>query len=324
MRLPRRQFLQLAAGAAAGLPSASLTVPAQSYPSRPVRIVVGFPAGGGADILARLMGHLLSERLGQQFIVENRPGAGTNLATEAVVRAAPDGHTLLLATQTNTINASLYPSLNFDFIRDIAPVAAVARVPHVMVVNPSLPARTVPEFIAYAKANAGKLNMASGGIGSTGHVMGELFKMMAGIDMIHVPYRGAAPALTDLAAGRVHVIFDSLTSSMSHIKAGILRPIAVTTRMRSPTLPDVSAIAEFVPGYEASAWVGFAAPRDTPHDTIEMLNQQINALLGEPKIKERLAGMGVTPLGGSPAEFAELIAGETKRWAAVIKYAGLS
>ena len=276
MKLPRRQFLHLAAGAAA-LPAVSRIAWAQAYPTRPVRIIVGFAAGGAADIIARLIGQWLSERLGQPFVIENRPGAGSNIATEAVVRAPPDGYTLLLVGTANAINATLYDKLNFNFIRDIAPVAGIIRVPNVMVVNPSVPAKTVPEFIAYAKANPGKINMASGGIGTAAHVSGELFKMMAGVDMVHVPYRGAAPALTDLLGGQVQVMFASMPSSIEHIRAGKLRALAVTTATRSEALPDIPTVGEFVPGYEASAWYGVGAPKDTPAEIVDKLNKEINA-----------------------------------------------
>jgi tripartite-type tricarboxylate transporter receptor subunit TctC len=319
MKLPhRRQFLRLAAGAAV-LPAASRIAWAQAYPSRPVRWVVGFAAGGNADILTRPIGQWLSERLGQPFIVENRPGAGSNIATEAVVRASPDGYTLLWVTSANAINATLYDKLNFNFIRDIAPVATISRNAHVMVVNPSVPAKTVPEFIAYAKANPGKINMASGGNGSTPHVAGELFKMMAGIDMPHVPYRGSAPALTDLLGGQVQVYFSQMIASIEYVRAGKLRALAVTTTTRSDLLPDIPTLGEFLPGFEASTWVGVGAPRNTPPDIIEKLNKEINAALADPKIKARLADLGGTVLAGSPTNFGKLIADETEKWGNVIR-----
>jgi tripartite-type tricarboxylate transporter receptor subunit TctC len=320
--LSRRTLLSTFAAGGCGMFNAEL-VSAQAYPSRPVRIIVGFAPGGGADIGARLIAQWLSERLGQPFIIENRPGAGTNIGTEAVVRAPPDGYTLLYIGHSNAINATLYDKLNFDFIRDIAPVAGTYRVPHVMEVNPSLPAKSVPDFIAYAKAHPGKLNMASGGIGSMGHVSGELFKAMTGVSMFHVPYRGAAPALTDLVGGQVQVTFDSTTSSIEHIRAGKLRPLAVTSAMRSAALPDVPALGDFLPGYEASAWNGIGAPRTTPAEVIDKLNQEINAALADPKIKARLADIGATVLTGSAAGFGKLIAEETEKWAKVIRAANI-
>jgi tripartite-type tricarboxylate transporter receptor subunit TctC len=318
MKLPRRNFLHLAAGAAA-LPAVSRIAGAQAYPSRPVRWVVGFAAGGNADILTRPIGQWLSERLGQPFVVENRPGAGSNIATEAVVRASPDGYTLLWVTSANAINATLYDKLNFNFIRDIAPVATISRNAHVMVVNPSVPAKTVPEFIAYAKANPGKINMASGGNGSTPHVAGELFKMMAGIDMPHVPYRGSAPALTDLLGGQVQVYFSQMIASIEYVRAGKLRALAVTTTTRSDLLPDIPTLGEFLTGFEASTWVGVGAPRNTPPDIIEKLNKEINAALADPKLKARLAELGGTVLAGLPTDFGKLIADETEKWGNVIR-----
>jgi tripartite-type tricarboxylate transporter receptor subunit TctC len=312
----------LAAGAAA-LPAASRIARAQAYPTRPVRIIVGQAAGSGSDIAARLLGQRLSERLGQPFVVENRPGAGGNIATEAVVRALPDGYTLLLAVAANAINATLYDKLNYNFIRDIAPVAGIFRVPQVMEVNPSIPAKTVPEFIAFAKANPGKVNMASAGIGSVHHVAGELFKFMTGIDMIHVPYRGTTPALTDLLAGQAQVMFDVTPSSTPHIKAGRLRALAVTTATRVDVLPEVPVMGDFVPGYEASAWLGFGAPKDTPAAIIDVLNSEVNAGLADPMIKARFADLGATVLPGSPADFGKLIADETEKWAKVVKFAGI-
>jgi tripartite-type tricarboxylate transporter receptor subunit TctC len=322
VNLPRQNFLHLAAGAAA-LPAVSHIAWAQEYPTKPVRIIVGFAPGGGADIAARLIGQWLSERLGQSFVIENRPGAGSNIATEAVVRAPSDGYTLLLVSAPAAINATLYEKLSFNFIRDIAPVASISHVPHVMVVHPSFPAKTVPEFIAYAKANAGKINMASAGNGSTPHVAGELFKMMTGVNLIHVPYRSAGPALVDLISGQVQVMFDNMASSIEHIRAGKLRPLAVTTTMRSETLPDVPTVSEFVPGYEVSNWFGVGAPKATPAEILDRLNKEINSGLADPKIKARLADLGGIPLVGSPADFGKFIAEETEKWGKVIKSAGI-
>jgi tripartite-type tricarboxylate transporter receptor subunit TctC len=322
LKLPRRQFLHLAAGAAA-LPAVSRLAMAQAYPSRPVRIIVGFPAGAGTDTTARLIGQWLSERLGQQFIIENRPGAGSNVATEAAVRAPPDGYTLLFVTTPNAINAVLYEKLNFNFIRDIAPVAGIIRVPLVMEVHPSFPARTISEFIAYAKANPGKINMASAGIGSTPHVAGELFKMMAGVNMIHVPYRGGAPAITDLLGGQVQVMFSALSDSMEVIRSGQLRALAVTTATRLDVLPNLPIVGDFVPGYEASAWYGIGAPKNTPAEIVDKLNKEINAALADPKIKGRLVDLGGTVLGGTPADFGKLIAEETEKWGKVIHAANI-
>jgi tripartite-type tricarboxylate transporter receptor subunit TctC len=322
MKLPRRQFLHLAAGAAA-LPALSQGAWAQSYPSRPVRLLSGFPAGGPNDLIARLIAQWLSERLGRPFIVENRPGAASNIATEAVVHAPADGHTLLLVVQANAINATLYDRLNFNFIRDIAPVAGIVRVPSVMEVNPSVPASTVPALIAYAKDNPGKLAMASAGNGASSHVAGELFKMMAGVDMLHVPYRGAAPALTDLIAGRVQVYFDLMPNSIEQIRAGKVRPLAITSATRSSALPDLPAVGEFVPGYEVAAWFGVGAPKGTPAEIVDKLNKEINAGLADSKMKARLADLGGTVLAGTPADFAKLIADETAKWAKVIKSAGI-
>ena len=318
MKLFRRQFLHLAAGAAA-LPAVSRIAWAQAYPSRPVRIVVGLAPAGTNDITARLMGQWLSERLGQQFVIENRPGAGTNIATEMVVRAPADGYTLLLVGAYNAINATLYEKLNFNFIRDIAPVASIGRVPLMMVVNPSVPAKTVPEFIVFAKANPGKISMASAGNGSTPHVAGELFKMMAGIDMVHVPYRGNGPAITDLLGGQVQVLFAGTLEAIEHIRAGRLRPLAVTDTTRLEALPDIPTVGEFVAGYEASAWLGLGAPKNTPTEFIEKLNNAINAGLADPKIKARLAEMGGILLAGSPADFGKFIAEETDKWGKVIR-----
>ena len=322
MKLPRRNFLHLAAGAAA-LPTASRFAWAQAYPSRPVRLIVGFEAGGAADILARLMGQWLSERLGQQFVIENRSGASGNIAAEAVARAASDGYTLLLLTSTDVINAALYEKLNFDFMRDIVPVASITQAPHVMVVHPSFPAKTVPEFIALAKANPPKVNMASAGIGTPSHMSGELFKTMAGIDMAHVPYRGAAPALVDLLGGQVQVFFSSLPSSTAYVRTGDLRALGVTTTTRSQTLPDVPAIGDFLPGYEASGITGFGAPKGTPADIIDTLNKEVNAGLADPKIKTRLAELGATALAGSPVDLGMLIANKTEKWGKVVKSVGI-
>jgi tripartite-type tricarboxylate transporter receptor subunit TctC len=321
MKFVRRQFLHLAAGAVA-LPAVSRTARAQSYPARPVRIIVGFPAGGGQDIVARLMGQWLSERLGHSFIIENRAGAGGNIATEAVVRASPDGYTLLLVGPPHAINATLYDKLNFNFIRDIASVASVVVVPLVMVVHPSVPATTVPEFIAYARANPGKLNMASGGNGSTDHVAGELFKMMTGVNMVHVPYRGGGPALADLLGGQVHVYFGPMSQSIEYIKAGKLRALAVTTATRSEALPDIPAMGDFVPGYEARSLYGIGAPRGTPAGIVDKLNKEVNAALADPNFKARLADLGGDVLAGSPADFGKLIADETWKWGKVVKFSG--
>ncbi len=318
MNLPRRQFLHLAAGAAA-LSTPALFAWAQTYPARPVHLIVGFARGGASDIIARLIGQSLSERLGQPVVIENRPGAGSNLAAEAVVHAPPDGYTLLEVTSSNAINATLYDNLNFDLIHDIAPVASIYRDgAAVMEVNPVFPAKTVPEFIAYAKANPGKVKMASGGIGSTPHLWGELFKMMAGVDMIHVP---SALALSDLMGGRVQVIFDTLASSIELIRAGKLRPLGVTTATRIDVLPDVPPVGDFVPGYKASGWQGIGAPRNTPAEIVSMLNVEVNAALADPKLKARMADLGYTAFASSPAEFGELIAADTEKWGKVIRAA---
>jgi tripartite-type tricarboxylate transporter receptor subunit TctC len=322
MTFPRRRFLRLAAGAAA-LPAVPRSVRAQSYPTKPVRLLVGFAAGGGNDIAARLISHWLSERLGQQFIVENRPGAGSNIATEAVVRAAPDGYTLLLVAVSNATNATLYDNLSFNFIRDIAPVAGVMRVPNLVEVHPSVPAQTLPEFIAYAKANPGKINMGSGGSGGPVHMTGELFNMMAGLKMQHVPYRGEAPALNDLIGGQVDVVFGSVPASIQYVRAGKLRALAVTTATRSELLPDVPTVAEFVPGYESSTWYGIGAPESTPADIIERLNVEINSALTDPTLKARIADLGGTAIGGSQADFGELIATDTEKWGKVVRFAGI-
>jgi tripartite-type tricarboxylate transporter receptor subunit TctC len=322
MKLPRRRFLHLAAGAAV-LPAVLRSAMAQTYPTHPVRWIVGYPPGGATDIAARLMGQWLSERLGQPFVIENRPGASGNIGTETVANAPPDGYTLLLVNAGNAINTTLYDKLNFNFIRDIAPVAGIIRVPLVMQVNPSVPAKTVPEFIAYAKANPGKLNMASAGNGTPQHVSGELFKMMAGVDMTHVPYRGSAPALTDLLGGQVQVVFDTTLASIEYIRTGRLRALAVTTATRLEVLPDVPTVGEFVPGYEASGWYGMGAPKNTPAEIIGKLNREVNAGLADPKMKARLADLGGTVFASSPAEFGKLIAEETKKWGKVIKTANI-
>jgi tripartite-type tricarboxylate transporter receptor subunit TctC len=322
VKLARRQFLHLAAGATA-LPAVSRIAWAQTYPARPVRVVVGLTAGSASDIVARLVGQWLSERLGQQFVVENRPGAGTNIAAEAVVRSVPDGYTLLLAASPNAINASLYDKLSFNFIRDIAPVAAISREPNVIVVNPSLPTRTVPELIAYAKANPGRINMASAGNGTTSHLAGELFKMMTGVNMVHVPYRGGGPALTDLLAGQVQVFFPPMVVPVGQIRAGKLRALAVTTATRSEALPDIPTVGEFVPGYEASVWFGLGVPKGTPAEVINKLNQETNAALTDIKIKARMAESGGTVLPGSPADFGKLIAEETDKWSKVVREANI-
>jgi tripartite-type tricarboxylate transporter receptor subunit TctC len=321
MKLPRRNFLHLAAGAAA-LPAASRIARAQAYPSRPARIVVPFAAGGATDIIARLIGQWLSERLGQQFVIENRPGAGSNIGTEVVVNAPPDGYTLLLVGASSAINATLYEKLSFNFLRDIAPVSGIISIPFIMAVNPSFPAKTVSEFIAYARANPGKVNMASGGNGTAGHLSGELFKMMAGINMVHVPYRGEAPALTDMLGGQVQAMFGTMPASIEYVRAGKLRPLAVTSARRSELLPDLPTVGDFVPGYETSAWQGIGAPKNTPAEIINKLNKEINAGLADPKIKTRVADMGGTVLAGSPADFGKLIADETEKWGKVVKFSG--
>ncbi|WP_395713654.1 Bug family tripartite tricarboxylate transporter substrate binding protein [Reyranella sp.] len=323
MKLPRRrQFLHLASAAAA-LPFAAPFAKAQVYPSRPVHLVVGFPPGGPTDIAARPLGQWLSERLGQQFVIENRPGAGSNIGTEAVVRAPPDGHTLLLAYSANAINATLYHNLSFDFIRDVAPVASISRETTVMVVTPSFPAGTVPEFVAFAKANPSKINFASGGHGTPPHIIGELFKMMATVSLTHVPYRGGAPAVNDLLGGQVQVMFASPSISLQHVRAGRLRALAVTTATRSQALPDVPTVAEFLSGFEASVWLGIGAPRNTPAAIIDKLNKEINAGLADPGIRARFADLGSTVLPGSPSDFGKLIAEETEKWSKVIRAANL-
>jgi tripartite-type tricarboxylate transporter receptor subunit TctC len=323
VKLPhRRQFLHLAAGVAA-LPAISRIALAQAYPTRPVRIIVGYPAGGSADLHARLMGQWLTQRLGQQFVVENRPGASGNIGTETVVRSQPDGYTLLLAATADAVNASLYANMSFNFVRDIAPVAGIVRGGTAMVVHPSFPSRAVPEFINYAKANPGKITMATAGNGSPSHLAGELFKMMAGIDLLHVPYRGDAPALTDAIAGQVGVIFSPLTVAAEHVKAGKLRALAVTTETRSGVLPGVPTVAETIPGYEASGWAGVGAPKQTPPEVIALLNQEINAALQSPAIKARYAELGVVILGDTPEGFAKFVSGETEKWAKVLRFAGI-
>jgi len=322
MKLPRRKFLHLAAAAAA-LPVVSRIASAQAYPSRPVRVIVPFGTAGVTDIIARLIGQWVSDRLGQQFVIENRPGAGGNIGTEAAVRAPADGYTLVVVGAPNAINATLYDKLSFDFIRDIAPVAPIVRFANVLDVNLSVPAKTLPEFIAYAKLNPGKINMASVGVGAPSHVSGELFKMMAGVNMVHVPYRSAGAALTDLISGQVQVYFGSTASSIEHIKAGKIRALGVTTAARSEALPDVPTIAEFVPGYEASGWLGVGAPRSTPGEIIDKLNAEINAALADPNLQARLADLGGTVVKGSPADFGKLIAEETEKWAKVIRAANI-
>jgi tripartite-type tricarboxylate transporter receptor subunit TctC len=322
MKLRRRQFLHLAAGAAT-LPAASRMAQAQTYPTRPVRLIVAVAAGGGADIVTRLMGQWLSERLGQQFIVENRPGGGTNIGTEMVVHAAADGYTLLQVNLAHAINATLYDKLNYNFLRDIAPVAGIVGVSNVVEIHPSVPAKTLPEFIAYAKANPGKINMGSAGNGSSSHMAGELFKMLAGVNLVHVPYRGQGPAMTDLLGGQLQVIFATTPGTTEYVRIGKLRALAVTTRVRAEALPDVPTVADFVPGYEASQWYGFGAPKNTPPEIIERLNKAVNAALADPRMKARLADFGGTVMPGSPADFGKLIAEETEKWGKVVKFAGI-
>jgi tripartite-type tricarboxylate transporter receptor subunit TctC len=322
MKLPRRQFLHLAAAAAA-LPAVSRIAWAQAYPTRPVRIIVPTAPAGAPDVVARLMGPWLSERLGQQFVVENRPGSGSNIGTEAVVRASPDGYTLLVVSSANTINATLYDKLNFVFLRDIAAVAGIISLPFVMVVSPSVPATTVPEFTTYAKANPGKISFGSPGIGTPGHVAGELFKMMAGVDMIHVPYRGGGAVVSDLLGGQVQVLFGTTSLTVEQVRAGKLRALAVTGATRWEGLPDIPTVAAFVPGYEASSLFGLGAPKNTPSEIIEKLNQEINAGLDDPKLKTRLVDLGGTLLGGSPADFGKLIADDTEKWTKVIRAANI-
>jgi tripartite-type tricarboxylate transporter receptor subunit TctC len=321
MKIPRRQFLHLTAGAAA-LPAMARLASAQAYPSRPVRIINGFAAGGSADVVARLIAQWLSLRLGQQVLVENRPGAASNLATEGVAKSAPDGYTLLIATAANAVSASLYEKLGFDFLRDIAPVAEIIRIPNLMTVHPSVPAKSVAEFIAHAKANPGKVNMASPGSGSSPHMSGELFKMLTGADMLHVPYRGDAPALTDLIAGQVQVFFGNMPGSLQHVRAGRLRALAVTTKARAEALPDVPAMNEVVPGYDASAFFGICAPAKTPRDIIAKLNAEINAGLADPTVKARLIELGGTVAPATSEDFGRFIAAEIEKWAKVVKFSG--
>jgi tripartite-type tricarboxylate transporter receptor subunit TctC len=325
MREERRRFLQcigvalLAAGISTAAPSAAV---AQAYPTRPVRIIVPTTAGATTDIIARLIAQALGERLGQQFIIENRPGGGNTLGTEAVVRSAPDGYTLLLVNAVNAINVTLFPKLNYDFSVDIVPVAGIIRVPLVMQVYPGFPAKTVPEFLAYARANPGKINMGSAGTGSTPHVAGELFKMMAGVDLLHVPYRGGAAAMTDLMSGQVQVMFEPVAGPLEHLRSGRLRALAVTTTARSPALPDVPTVAEFVPGYEASSWYGLGVPKGTATEIVDTLNRTVNAALADPKLETRFADLGATVLAGTPADFAKLVADETAKWGRVVKFSG--
>jgi tripartite-type tricarboxylate transporter receptor subunit TctC len=322
MKLPRRKFLHMAAGAAA-LPAISRVARAQTYPTRPVRLIIAVSAGASPDIIARLIGQWLSERLGQPIIVDNRPGAGGNIGTEIGVRAPPDGYTLLMALSLNAINPAFYANLPFNFIPDTMPVASIASIPLVMEVNPSVPAKTVPEFIAYAKANSGKINMASGGKGTPLHVAGELFKMMAGVDMVHVPYRSEGLALPDLISGQVQVMFGVMPASLGYIRAGKLRALAVTSAMRQDALPDVATVGEFLPGYEARGWYGIVVPKGTPVWIIEKLNKEINAALADPSVKKRLTDLGCAVFAGSPADFGKFIANETEKWARVIKFAGI-
>jgi tripartite-type tricarboxylate transporter receptor subunit TctC len=321
MRLSRRKFLHATAGAA--VLSGTRLASASDYPARPVHLIIGYPPGGSADMTARLTSQWLSERLGQQFIVEGRPGAATNIATESVVRAAPDGYTLLLAAPANATNVALFAQLNFDFMHDITPIAGIIRFPDVVEVNPSVPVHSIPELISYAKANPGKLNFASSGIGSTLHVAGELFKMMAGVDIVHVPYRGGGPALVDLMSGRVQLMFDNLPTSIEFIRAGKLRPLAVTTATRSAVVPDLPTVADFVPGYEASAWYGLVAPKGTPAEIVDKLNKAVNAMLTDPAAKARFTDLGASLLPGSADDFGNLIADETAKWSKVIKFAGI-
>ena len=322
MKLSRRTFIHTAAGGALS-PAVARLASASDYPARPVHLIIGYPPGGSADLTARLTGQWLSERLGQQFIVESRPGAATNLATESVLRATPDGYTLLLAAPANATNVALFAQLNFDFIRDITPIAGIIRFPDVVDVNPSVPVHSIPELISYAKANPGKLNFASSGIGSTLHVAGELFKMMAGVDIVHVPYRGGGPALVDLMSGRVQLMFDNLPTSLEFIKAGKLRPLAVTTTARAAVVPDLPTVADFVPGYEASAWYGLVAPKGTPPEVVATLNRAINAMLADPVAKARFVDLDASLLPGSATDFGNLVAAETEKWGKVIRFAGI-
>jgi tripartite-type tricarboxylate transporter receptor subunit TctC len=320
MKFARRQFLNLAAGATV-LPITSQLARSDSYPSRPVHLIVFYAAGGGNDIIARLMGQWLSQRLGQAFIIENRPGGGGNIGTEEVIRAAPDGYTLLLSSTANTVNGTLYDNLNFNFVRDIAPVASISREPNVMVLHPSVPATTIPEFIAYAKANPGKINYASAGIGSSQQMSGELFKMMAGVDMTHVPFRGTAPGLTALLGGQVQLMFASMPATIEHVRTGRLRALGVTLPMRSDVMPDVPSVSEFLPGFDASVYYGIGAPKSTPPEIVDKLNKEINAGLADPQLKARLVELGSTVLPGSPADFGQFLANETEKWAKVVKFA---
>jgi tripartite-type tricarboxylate transporter receptor subunit TctC len=322
MTLPRRKFLHLAASAAA-VPALPYIARAETYPSRPIHLIIGYLPGGSADMTARLFGQWLSDRLGQQVVVESRAGASTNIATEAVVRAAPDGYTLMLVSPANATNAALYDKLNFEFLRDIDPVAGLIRFPDVVDVNLTLPVRTIPELIAYAKANPGALNFGSSGVGSTLHVAGELFKMMAGVNIVHVPYRGGAPAMIDLIGGRVQVMFDNVPTSVEFIRSGKIRPLAVTSAARIELFPDLPTVADYVPGYEASAWYGIGAPKGTPADIVDRLNREANAILAEPATKARLAELGASLLPGSPADFGKLVADETEKWGKVIRFAGI-
>jgi tripartite-type tricarboxylate transporter receptor subunit TctC len=322
MTLPRRKFLHLAAAAAA-VPALPYIARAETYPSRAIHLIIGYLPGGSADMTARLFGQWLSDRLGQQLVVESRAGASTNLATEAVIRAAPDGYTVFLASPANATNASLYDKLNFEFLRDVEPVAGLIRFADVVVVNPSLPVKTIPELIAYAKANPGALNFASSGVGSTLHVAGELFKMMTGVNIVHVPYRGGAPAMLDLIAGRAQIMFDNVPTSLPYIRDGKIRPLAVTSAARVDVLPDLPLVADYVPGYEASAWYGIVGPKGTPAEVVDKLNREINAILGEPDKKKRLAELGASLLPGSPADFGKLLADETEKWGRVIRFAGI-
>jgi tripartite-type tricarboxylate transporter receptor subunit TctC len=322
MNLLRRQFLQLVAGAVAA-PAVARRAFADAYPSRPVRLISGFAPAGGNDIIARLIGRWLTERLGQTFVIENRPGAGTNIAAELVIKSPPDGNTLFITNLSNAINATLYEKLNFDFMRDMLPVAGISQAPAVFAINSSVPAKTVTEFIAHAKANPGRINMGSAGVGSTGHLAGELFKLMAGVNLIHVPYRGNAPALTDLMAGQIEVLFPSLGSSIEYVKTGKLRALAVTGDTRSDALPDVPTVAETLPSYQAASFYGIGAPRNTPAEIVDVLNKVVNAGLVDPKLNARLADLGYVPLPGPPATFGKLIADETEKWGKVIRFAGI-
>jgi tripartite-type tricarboxylate transporter receptor subunit TctC len=322
MKLQRRRFLQLAAGVAA-LPALSRVARAQGYPAKPVRIVASYPAGGVSDIYARLVGQSLSERMGQSFVIENRPGAGGTIGVDSVVRSSADGYTLLLTSSNDTYSEVLYPDVRFNYIRDIAPVASVSLSPCIMAVNPSFPARSVPEFIAFAKANPGKVNFASAGAGTTQHLSGELFKTMTGINMVHVPYRGGAPAVADLLAGQVQVMFEFMAISIEHVRSGGLRALAVTSATRSQALPAVPTVGEFLPGFEASAWFGVAAPKQTSKEIVEKLNREVNATLADPRMKARIAELGAETLPGSPVDFAKIIAADSEKWSKIIRAAGI-